>query len=110
MKLLFDQNLAPRLVNTLGDLFPGSRHVRDLGLERAQDIEIWEYAEENDFCVVSKDSDFQQLSFLRGAPPKVIWLRRGNASVEELEEVVRSNAQTIEQFMDHAEATYLILS
>ena len=31
MKLLFDQNLPPRLVDTLGDLFPGSEHVRSLG-------------------------------------------------------------------------------
>lgn len=76
MKLLFDQNLAPRLVDTLHSLFPGSYHVRELDLERAQDIEIWRYAEDNHFCIVSKDSDFQELSFLRGPPPKVIWIRR----------------------------------
>ena len=28
MKLLFDQNLSPRLPNQLEDIFPGSVHVR----------------------------------------------------------------------------------
>ena len=110
MKLLFDQNLPPRLVDTLGDIFPGSRHVRDVALARARDIEIWQYAQDRDFCIVSKDSDFQQLSFLLGAPPKVIWLRMGNCSVEDVERVLRSNVETVEKFRAHDEAAYLILS
>ena len=32
MKLLFDQNLSPKLVNRLADLFPGSGHVQSVGL------------------------------------------------------------------------------
>ena len=44
MKLLFDQNLAPRLVGQVADLFPGSEHVRDVGLAAADDVAVWEYA------------------------------------------------------------------
>ncbi len=44
MKLLFDQNLSPKLVNRLADLFPGSIHVLSVGLDCADDDRIWEYA------------------------------------------------------------------
>jgi predicted nuclease of predicted toxin-antitoxin system len=37
VKLLFDQNLPSRLVRSLGDLYPGSFHVRDVGLHDAAD-------------------------------------------------------------------------
>ena len=56
-------------------------YVRELGLREADDSVIWEYAKVRGFCIVSKDSDFQQRSLLLGAPPKFIWLRLGNCSV-----------------------------
>lgn len=64
MKLLFDQNLSPRLAQRLRDLYPGSLHVRDAGLESADDVAVWEYAREHGFTLVSKDSDFRQMSFV----------------------------------------------
>ena len=42
MKLLFDQNLSPKLVTRLADLFPGSLHVQSAGLDQADDEKIWE--------------------------------------------------------------------
>lgn len=47
MKLLFDHNLPPRLAQGLADLFPESRHVYSLGLERASDREICDFAREH---------------------------------------------------------------
>ena len=44
VKLLFDQNPAPRLVDELKHLFPGSEHVRAVGLSRADDLVVWEGA------------------------------------------------------------------
>lgn len=78
MKLLFDQNLSPRLPRLLADLFPDSVHVRDVGLRDAPDADIWRFAKENGFVIVSKDSDFQQRSLLYGFPPKFVWVRVGN--------------------------------
>ncbi len=75
LKLLFDQNLAPRLVARLADAFPGSEHARNVGLAAADDRALWEYAKAGGFAILSKDADFRQLSFLYGTPPKVIWLR-----------------------------------
>jgi predicted nuclease of predicted toxin-antitoxin system len=72
MKLLLDQNLSPRLVSRLADLYPDFQHVSFLGLDQADDRAIWEYANQNDFTVVTRDSDFSELSVLRGFPPKVV--------------------------------------
>lgn len=110
MKLLFDQNLAPRLARDLADIFPESAHVRDLGMTRSSDREIWDHAREAGFVVVSKDNDFQQMSFVFGPPPKVIWIRRGNCSVEETERILRSNSARIHEFEGDQVAAYLILS
>jgi predicted nuclease of predicted toxin-antitoxin system len=37
MKLLFDENLSPRLPRLLAEQFPDSVHVRDCGLKGAPD-------------------------------------------------------------------------
>ena len=72
MKLLFDQNLSPKLVSRLADLFPDSLHVQSDGLDCSSDDAIWEYSRLNGFAIVSKDADYNGLSVMRGSPPKVI--------------------------------------
>jgi predicted nuclease of predicted toxin-antitoxin system len=69
MKLLYDQNLSPRLPRLLADIFPDSVHVRELGMQQAKDTLIWEYAKANGFTIISKDADFQARSLLLGHPP-----------------------------------------
>lgn len=97
MKLLFDQNLSPRLASLLADLFPNSNHVFPLGLDTIDDSEIWEFAKANDFVLVTKDADFSDLSVLRGFPPKVIWIRRGNCKTSDIEQILRTNFKIISQ-------------
>ena len=109
MKLLFDQNLSPRLPRLLADLYPDSVHVRDLGLRDATDSKIWEYAKQNGFVIVSKDSDFQQRSLLYGHPPKFIWLRVGNCPVKPIEELLRKNSVAIHTFEQDAVISHLML-
>ena len=75
--------------------FPGSSQVRLLGLDQADDRTIWAYAAEHDFCIVTLDSDFADLSNLMGAPPKVVWLKCGNRSTHYIENLVRSHALRI---------------
>ena len=65
-KLLFDQNLSPKLVKRLAELYPSSDHLDLLGLGTADDAFIWEQARRNGFVVVTKDADFADLSVLRG--------------------------------------------
>lgn len=78
MKLLFDKNLPPRLVEELSDLFPDALHVSECGLGSAGDSSISDFAKVESRVIVSKDSDFHERSVLLGGPPKVIWLRIGN--------------------------------
>jgi len=98
MKLLFDQNLSPRLTSLLADIYAESVHVREIGLRDADDLVIWEYAKASGFAIVSKDSDFQQRSLLHGAPPKFIWLRVGNCTVQKIERLLRTYSTAIHTF------------
>lgn len=82
MKLLFDENLSRSLCSRLQDIFPSSEHAVTAGLEHASDWELWEYAKLRGLVIATKDGDFHQISFLRGAPPKVVWLRVGNSSTD----------------------------
>ena len=59
MKLLFDENLSPKLVALLEKEYAGSAHVRDLGLLGAPDERIWDHAREHGFVIVSKDDNFR---------------------------------------------------
>jgi predicted nuclease of predicted toxin-antitoxin system len=96
--LLFDEQLSERLVNVLGDVFPGSLHVRHAGAGGASDALVWQRARELGCTVVTKDEDFQRLAILRGAPPKVVWIRLGNCSTEEVAELLRQRRRDIEAF------------
>jgi predicted nuclease of predicted toxin-antitoxin system len=98
MKLLFDHNLSPRLVTRLADIFPDAKHVVTLGLDRASDIEVWQYARDNDFLIVTKDSDFNDLTALLGSPPKIIWLLIGNCTPRQVEDLLRRNEAAIIAF------------
>jgi predicted nuclease of predicted toxin-antitoxin system len=95
MKLLFDQNLSFKLCARLADLFPCSSQVRLVGLDQADDREIWEYAGSNGFAIVSQDSDFANLPALYGAPPKVVWLRCGNQPTAVVERLLRAHKDAI---------------
>ena len=89
--------------------FPGSRHVKALGLSTAHDRAIWDYARANGLAIISKDGDFQQLSFLHGAPPKVIWLKAGNCSVASLQQFIHRHSAAMIAFDADSEAAVLIL-
>ena len=109
MKLLFDQNLSRHLVGRLQGTFPGSTHVTSIDLDTATDEEIWRYAGEHDFIVISKDSDFRQLAFLHGPPPKVVWLRVGNASSDDILAVIVEHAPVITHFGASADEAMLAI-
>src|SRR6266498_3648918 len=94
--LLFDENLSPRLLDRLADIYPGSIHVSKVGLGSAFDKTVWEYARQNDFMIVTKDADFSEISLISGFPPKIIWIRRGNCSTRDIEILLRNSYDAIE--------------
>ena len=109
MKLLVDENLPPRLVDDLADLFPDSVHVRSRDLGRTPDAVLWEYAKKGGFAFLTKDKDFGNLSVVLGAPPKVILVQTGSCSADEVIRIVRSNAIRLSEFDADARRGLLIL-
>jgi len=109
MKLLFDENLSPKLVQRLIEAFPDSAHVDRVGLGSEQDDAIWEYAKNNQFTIISKDSDFHEKSLLKGYPPKIVWIRRGNCSIKQIEEILLSHKADIEKLIANKHKSFLIL-
>lgn len=108
--LLFDQHLSYKLISRLEDLYPGSKHVRLENLDKSDDVEIWEYARENGYTIVSKDIDFYEIGLVKGSPPKVIWLRCGNTSTKYIEKVLRENYSIIKEFIEDLPQICLELS
>lgn len=109
MKLLVDENLSPRLVEDLTDLFPDSAHVCSADLGSTADAIIWEYAKAHGFTFLTRDKDFANLSLIRGAPPKVILLQMGNCSVSRLASIIRHNAVRFSDFEKDERRGLLVL-
>lgn len=109
MKLLFDENLSPALSRLIADLFPNSVHVRDVGMKATDDPIVWDYAKDNDFMIVSKDADMHDLSLVFGNPPKVVWLRLGNCSTRQVEELLRLDFDVIKLFYADENVSLLVL-
>lgn len=62
MRLLLDEHISPALVGRLADLGVYAQSVPHVGLSGRADDEIWKYALDHDFAVVTTNArDFIQL-------------------------------------------------
>lgn len=109
MKLLLDQNLSYRLVESLADSYPGTVHVRSVGLAQALDEDVWKYARAHGFTIATKDGDFSGRAFLFGPLPKVIWIQLGNCSTAEIDRLLRDRKPDVATFHDDPATGLLIL-
>ncbi len=100
MKLLFDQNISFRLAKKLQNHFLGCMHVSDCKLNDSEDSDIWEYAKNNNFAIVTFDSDFYDISIINGHPPKIIWIRSGNLKTDEVVRLLTDNKKIISGFVE----------
>ena len=100
MKLLFDQNISPRILKKLPSEFSECEQVRFVGLEDASDNKIFEFARSNEFAIVTFDSDFVDLNALRGTPPKVIYLNTGNLTTQNVSELILNNLLTLQHYLN----------
>jgi predicted nuclease of predicted toxin-antitoxin system len=110
MKLLFDENLSPKLPRLVEAQFPDSQQLRDCGLKGATDQAIWDYARAHGFILVSKDSDCYQRSLLYGQPPKLVWLRLGNCTRADLLALLLRHEAALHAFETDAAESVLVLS
>lgn len=97
MKLLLDENISRRIVPALQGCFPGSSQVALLGLERATDSQLCDFAAENGFVLCSKDDDFRSLVVARSYRPKLVLLSMGNASNDQVLFALLAAADRIKQ-------------
>ena len=109
MKLLLDANISRRLIPRISGTFPDSSHVVLLDLGDATDDEIWRYALDHGFAIVSKDEDFHQRALVSGPPPKVIWVRLGNCTTSDIEQAIQDGHDTIMAFLEDETASFLTL-
>ena len=100
MKLLFDQNVSPRILRKIATDFPSSTHVRFEGLTNASDISIFNFAKDNQYTLVTFDYDFVDLALINGFPPKIIWLHTGNLTTQFIVELLKENIKNIEVFIE----------
>ena len=107
MNILLDQNISFRLVELLSNTFENVKQVRQVGLTDASDLEIWDYALKNNCLIVTFDSDFIDLSNLKGFPPKIIWLRFGNSSNLKIANKLLSKASDIREFIINPDVAFL---
>jgi predicted nuclease of predicted toxin-antitoxin system len=99
MKLLFDQNISFRITKKLNSIFPDCKHVSDCGLMNCDDNEIWKYALAHAFSIVTFDADFYDISVMLGHPPKIIWVRIGNMTTNELVKLLIDHQEVITSFI-----------
>ena len=109
MKLLLDQNISYRIVKKLLKYFPGSSHVKLEKLFETDDFEIWQFARVHDFTIVTQDVDFSEISYIKGIPPKILWLRCGNTTSKYIYELLIINYDNIINFINDKNTTCLTL-
>ncbi|MFZ1385891.1 MAG: DUF5615 family PIN-like protein [Thiolinea sp.] len=99
MKLLLDENLSRRIIASIEPSYKGSTQIALLGMDGASDREVWQFARDNNYILVTQDSDFNDFSTLYGYPPKVIWLKCGNQPRQRIVELLLSIKPDVEQFV-----------
>ncbi len=109
MKLLLDENISYRILNAIVEIFPGSEHVTKTINHIKSDLEIFDYARQYDFTILTFDGDFYDLQLLKGYPPKIIWLRFGNSGNMKLISKISDNHSEILAFVSNPDIGILEL-
>ena len=97
MQFLIDANLPSTFSIWKKENFT---HVNEIG-ENLSDNEIWNYAKQHGYIIVTKDVDFSNKLFVWNAPPKVIHIKVGNIKFQEMNLLLEKNWNTIEKFISN---------
>jgi len=109
VKFLIDENLSDKLAARLDAAYPGTKHVKQLGLSSHADAELWELAHKDAFIILTQDDDFVEMSMMRGAPPKVVHLAMGNLTTKKWLSIIQANAVAISHFASDPDSGLLVL-
>jgi predicted nuclease of predicted toxin-antitoxin system len=100
VKLLFDQNISPKIIKKIPSELLECQQVRFVGLEDKSDSEIFEFAKIEGFALVTFDADFVDLNALRGTPPKIIYLNTGNLTTLKVSDLILNNLLSIQNYLN----------
>jgi predicted nuclease of predicted toxin-antitoxin system len=84
VNFLVDNQLSEALCQFLNAHGHRSEHVLNLRLDEASDTEIWNYAANGNWIVISKDEDFLHLANRMGDTGRLLWVRIGNCRKQTL--------------------------
>ena len=105
MIIWIDAQLSPQLARWIKETFGvEALHVRDLGLRKAEDPEIFQKARDARAIVMSKDEDFKQLVERNGSPPQVIWITCGNMSNDRMKALLSATFPDAKMLLERGEA------
>jgi len=104
MKLLLDANMSWRLISSLKANFGVCEHVNNTSLSRpAKDFDIWRFAKEHEYTIITQDSDFLNYLETKGYPPKLILVKVGNLNTDQMKNILLQAKQSILEFINNDE-------
>ena len=75
-------------------------HAAEVGMDEAQDMDVWNWASQNGYVVVSKDEDFLFLAKRPRDLGRLVWIRLGNCRKAPLVEAMRKNLASIVESLE----------
>jgi predicted nuclease of predicted toxin-antitoxin system len=88
--LWIDAQLSPSIGRWISTNFGIESHaIRELGMLRAKDREIFHSAREAEAVIMTKDADFLELVQRHGPPPQILWVTCGNTSNARLRHILQ---------------------
>jgi len=104
MKLLLDANLSWRLISPLKSAFGECVHVNNTSLPHpAKDVDIWRFAKDHEYTIITQDSDFLNYLETKGYPPKLILVKAGNLNTEQMKNILLQAKQSIIELINNNE-------
>ena len=79
-------------------------HLFDLDMNAAADPDIWKYAGENGYAVISKDEDFIRWQRDVRNSPRFVWVRTGNCKNKELIDAILGNLPAVIELLNSGSA------
>lgn len=95
MKFLIDNQLPQLLAAYLNRRGHESTHVIELKLDEADDKDLWKYAQQDGFILITKDEDFIFLASRPGDSGRMVWVRLGNCRNAALIEAFENSLESL---------------
>lgn len=98
MRFLCDVHISYKLTKHLLSLGFDSIHVNEiLDKSETKDSDLCRFADQNNYVIVSKDSDFRDSYFVKQTPKRLIKINLGNIPNQQLINIFNDNIDLIQK-------------